>query len=297
MIRAMNCEVRRPARPVTLRFGVPLVGPALSAAVLIFNVVAALAQAPPASKPGSPNAAQLAEARKTFSTTCAACHGLDGRGGERGPDIASRQVQEHSDEQLVRTVRNGISETGMPNFAFLGDAKIEALVKYLRVLQGTSGPLPMPGNPERGEVLFNGAAHCAQCHMANGAGGFIAPDLSAFAAGISPADIRRAILNPTQDDKQNGGTVVVTLANGSSEEGVVRNEDNFSLQLQSLDGTFHLVQKSEVSAVRPSDQQVMHADYGKSLTPGQLDDLASYLIHIAEKAPPKDSSKRKHHTD
>ena len=206
-------------------------------------------------------------------------------------------VQEHSDEQLARIVRNGISETGMPNFAFLGDAKIAALVSYLRVLQGTSGPLPMPGNPQQGEALFRGAAHCAQCHMANGAGGFIAPDLSAFGAGVSPADMRRAILNPTPDDKQNGGTVVVTLADGSSQEGVVRNEDNFSLQLQSLDGMFHLVQKSEVSAVKPSERPVMHADYGKSLTPGQLDDLVSYLMHIAEKAPPKDSLKRKHHTE
>ena len=171
------------------------------------------------------------------------------------------------------------------------------MVSYLRVLQGASGPLPMPGNPQRGEALFRGVAHCAQCHMANGAGGFIAPDLSSFCAGVSPADIRRAILNPSPDDKQNGGTVVVTLADGSSQEGVVRNEDNFSLQLQSLDGTFHLVQKSGITAVKPSERPVMHEDYAKSLTPQQLDDLVSYLMHIAEKAPPKDTTKRKHHAD
>ena len=197
----------------------------------------------------------------------------------------------------MRTVRDGISETGMPNFAFLGNAKIEALVSYLRVLQGTSGPLPMPGNPQRGEALFGGSAQCAQCHIAKGVGGFISTDLSAFAAGVSPAEIRRAIVNPAQDGRQNRGKVVITFANGSSREGVVRNEDNFSLQLQSLDGTFHLVQKLEISAVKPSEQPLVHADYGKTLTPGQLEDLVSYLMHIAEKEPPKDAAKQKHETD
>jgi cytochrome c oxidase cbb3-type subunit III len=300
----MNCGVGRAIRPVITRFGGPSLAAALCAVALMVNAAPVLAQASPlppkaseASAPEPAKAARLADARKTFSATCAACHGLDGHGGERGPDIASRQVQEDSDEQLIRTVRNGISETGIPNFAFLGDAKIEALVSYLRVLQGTSGPLPMPGNPQRGEVLFGGAAQCAQCHMARGAGGFIATDLSAFAAGSSPADIRRAIVNPAQGGAQNRGKVVVTFAIGSSQEGVVRNEDNFSLQLQSLDGTFYLVQKAEISAVKPSEQPLVHEDYGKTLTPGQLDDLVSYLMHVAEKEPPKDPSKRKHQTD
>jgi cytochrome c oxidase cbb3-type subunit 3 len=300
----MNCGVRRGIRPVIPGFGGPFLATALFSMVLIVYAAPVLAQTSPhpsmaseASKPDPPTAARLAEARHTFSATCAACHGLDGHGGERGPDIASRQVQKHSDEQLTRAVRDGISETGMPNFAFLGDAKIAALVSYLRVLQGASAPLPMPGNPQKGDVLFARAGQCAQCHMANGAGGFIASDLSTFAAGISPADVRRAIVNPAPDGRQNRGKVMVTFANGNSQEGVVRNEDNFSLQLQSLDGTFHLVQKSEISAVKPSEQPLAHADHGKTLTPGQLDDLVSYLMHIAENEPPKDLSKRKHRTD
>ena len=293
----MNCRVGRVIRQAFPRFGSLSLATALLSMALIAYAAPILAQTPSPNPPAPPNAARLAEARQSFSTTCAACHGLDGRGGERGPDIASRQVQKHSDEELSRTVRNGISETGMPNFAFLGDAKIAALVSYLRVLQGTSAVLPMPGNPHNGEVLFSGAAQCAQCHMARGTGGFIASDLSTFAAGISPADIRRAIVNPAPDGRQNRAKVAITFANGSSQEGVVRNEDNFSLQLQSLDGTFHLVQKSEISAIKPSERPLVHAEYVKTLTAGQLDDLVSYLMHIAENEPPKDPSIRKHQTD
>lgn len=249
-----------------------------------------------AAKADGADPAALGEARKTFSSICAACHGLDGHGGERGPDIASRQVQARSDEELKRTVRNGISETGMPNFAYLGEAKIEGLVGYLRVLQGKSEPLPMPGDPRRGARLFSGEGKCAQCHMANGRGGFIAPDLTAFAAGMSPADIRRGILNPTLDERRNRGKVMVTFKDGKSQEGVVRNEDNFSLQLQSLDGAFHLLQKSEISGVQAASA-VAHTDFGKMLTPKDLDDLVSYLMGLAEKEPQKEAGKRKHHAE
>jgi cytochrome c oxidase cbb3-type subunit III len=240
-----------------------------------------------------------AEAAKLFASTCAGCHGLDGRGGERGPNIASRQVQAHSDVELQRTVHDGISETGMPNFAFLGDAKIEALVRYLRVLQGNSAPMPMPGNPEHGQTLFFANAKCANCHMVSGQGGFLASDLSTYAAGSSPPDIRRAIVSPGRGDldDQNGAEVSVTFLDGTSQQGVVRNQDNFSLQLQSFNGAFYLIQKANLAGMKPSAQPLMPDNYGKTLSASELNDIVSYLMQIAEKQGPKIPAKEKHHHD
>src|SRR4051794_34404137 len=46
---------------------------------------------------------------RTFSSNCAGCHGSDGRGGERGHNIATaRQVMALSDSDLVSILRNGI---------------------------------------------------------------------------------------------------------------------------------------------------------------------------------------------
>src|SRR5580698_4237406 len=50
-----------------------------------------------------------------FSSTCAGCHGLDGRGGERAPGIAGNaQAEGLSDAQIFGIISNGISGTGMP---------------------------------------------------------------------------------------------------------------------------------------------------------------------------------------
>ena len=46
--------------------------------------------------------------------------------------------------------------------------------------------------------------------------------------------------------------VAVTTADGQTLTGVVRNEDNFSLQLQTTDGTLHLFAKSELQKHRIS---------------------------------------------
>ena len=63
------------------------------------------------SKPEPPPA----EAARLFEVNCAMCHGNDGRGAERGPDIvSSRQAVGRSLEDLERIIRTGIPAGGMP---------------------------------------------------------------------------------------------------------------------------------------------------------------------------------------
>src|SRR5258707_12195446 len=91
---------------------------------------------------------------QTFASSCAGCHGLDGRGGERAPNIASRPaVQQLSDADLMRIIQQGIMGTGMPPFHSLQTPEVKAVVAYLRKLQGTGNALKLPGNPERGKPL------------------------------------------------------------------------------------------------------------------------------------------------
>ena len=118
--------------------------------------------------------------------------------------------------------------------------------------------------------------------MMNGAGGFLGADLSNYGAIQSPAEIRNAILNINRDPDPRSRTVVVTLRTGSVLTGLARNEDNFSLQLQSLDGSFHLLSKSDIVHQELQPTTPMPSGYDSLLGPAELDDLVKYLVHEEE---------------
>jgi len=222
------------------------------------------------------------DGRKAFESVCASCHGLDGRGGERGPNIATRAaVQQLSDEETLQVLRLGIPAAGMPAFRALGLPKIKAVMAYLRILQGGGKAASISGDTHRGELLFFGKAGCAKCHMISGAGGFIGADLSSYASNGSPEEIRAALIDPNKDLDPRERTVLVTTREGRQFTGVARNEDNFSLQLQSLDGTFHLFSKADLDQLEFLPKSLMPSDYGSALSSGEIDDLVSYLVRTA----------------
>ncbi len=87
----------------------------------ILLVAALQAQQPEHAKATSGRGPQPGQ--RTFTATCAACHGLDGRGGERAPNIAgSPRLQRLSDAELAGIVSNGVPGKGMPAFGSLGVA-------------------------------------------------------------------------------------------------------------------------------------------------------------------------------
>jgi cytochrome c oxidase cbb3-type subunit III len=231
----------------------------------------------------APSPAALLQGRQVFSSSCAGCHGLDGRGGERAPDIASKpEVQRLSSAALVRIVHDGVPGSGMPSFRLLGASRIQAVVLYVRSLQGRGEAGRLPGNPEAGKGLFFGKAGCAECHMVAGAGGFIGSDLSNYAATESAQEIRDAILHPEAKADPAKKAVLVTTMSGEQLTGIARNEDNFSLQLQTLDGSFHLFTKTDLKSVEHQDRSLMASDCGSRLSRVELNDIVSYMMSVAK---------------
>jgi len=233
--------------------------------------------------PSNANAGDASAGKRAYSTNCAGCHGLDGKGGERAPDIVTRpQARQLSDAAILRILEKGVPNTSMPSFRFLDAKTRTSLVARLRTLQGASVSARLPGNAQRGREIFFGKGGCANCHMVHGQGGFFASDLGGFATGRSQESVRDAIVFPNRDLDPRRRTVVATLANGTSLEGIARNEDNFSLQLMSADGTLHLLSKSSLAKLDYRDQSPMPADYGTKLAPSELDDLVNFLFSFAE---------------
>jgi cytochrome c oxidase cbb3-type subunit 3 len=240
---------------------------------------------PPAAQsrgPGRVSSATLLEGKQIFASSCAACHGLDGRGGERAPDIATRRkTQRLSEVKLARIVSAGLPGTGMPSFHSLGASAIKSVVSYLRTLQGEGKSASLPGNPQKGESIFFAKSGCSDCHMVGGKGGFLGPDISNYARTRSADEIRDAIKNPDSARKAEEKIVLAVTRDGKKYVGLVRNEDNFSLQLQTVDGSFHFFMKSELQMLEPQPQSVLPAGYHSALGGRDLDDVISFLIRSA----------------
>jgi len=226
---------------------------------------------------------------QVFAANCAGCHGLDGMGGARAPNIVtSGQVQKLSAKEIRHIVSAGIPGTGMPGFRRLGESAINAAVVYVTYLQRKSRPRPLRGNPNRGAAIFFGSGQCSNCHMAAGRGGFIAADLSAYGQTHTAEEMTTAIMNPGKRDSAKNMADVMTVT-GEHYQGLIRNEDNFSLQLQSIDGEFHFFSKTDLKAVERSRESIMPSDYASRLTQSEVKDLVSYLLSIGRTSVPGDS--------
>ncbi len=103
---------------------------------------------------------------------CAYCHNINGVGGNIGPDL-STVGGELDEEQLITYLQNPhamVPTTLHPKLQFT-EEELEALTAYLLTLGAT-----IAYSSEAPE-LFGG--HCSSCHIIDGKGGTLGPDLSA----------------------------------------------------------------------------------------------------------------------
>lgn len=231
---------------------------------------------------------------QTFSRNCAGCHGADGRGGERAPNIATnRLVTARSATDLEAIVKAGVPGKGMPAFAYLGDQGVTDVVGFLRTLQGKDIAVSITGDPAAGRHIFETTAGCARCHMIKGSGGFLGPNLSAYASGITTNDIHLDITDPDRHLDPAYTVVYLVLADQSTVSGTIRAEDNFTLTLQTDTGGFLTFHKSALRSLHRTLHSLMPKDYATSLSARELEDLTSYLLTVAADAPQRPARRRR----
>ena len=249
------------------------------------GVTAPLSAYPAQQSPASDDVAQkqrgavAPRGRQAFATNCAGCHGLDGKGGEHAPAIATPSAAGAMDDEAVfQIIRGGIPAKGMPAFASLPEPEVHALIAYLRLLTGKPTSRPQKGNAEQGKQLFFGQAHCGDCHMMLGKGGFLGPDLDRLRQDAFHRRIRRAIIDPDRWIAPDQRALTVTTRSQQRVTGMVRGEDNFSLVVQDTDGVFHLFEKSQIAKIDRENRSLMPRDYGKRLSAAEIDDLINFLF-------------------
>lgn len=225
-----------------------------------------------------------------FMEYCAGCHGADGRGGEKAPSlVAPSNTASRSDSDLIQIVRDG-TKGGMPPFAQIGDANIAAVVQFVRWLAGSAGSAGTPaekavtGDVDAGRALYFGKAQCSKCHLMRGKGGFMARNLTNYGRTRTADAILQSITNPDNPLVPSSQLVIVTSKTGQRITAVLRNEDAFTLALQTEDGRYHLLARSGVADVHYTERSLMPRDYTTRLSSKELNDIVGFLI-VESKSP------------
>ena len=226
-----------------------------------------------------------------FRQECVFCHGVGARGGMRGPDLTTGSwTHGGSDADLRTTITDGVAGTAMPPNNLKAE-EIWQIVAYLRTVQQASPPAV--GDQARGEALFFGTARCSTCHIVNGRGGRLGPELSTAGSARSRAYLVESIRQPAKQLTQIrafGGdglkydTVTAITADGRTIVGVPVNEDTFTLQLMDQSERIHSFDKKSLKSLRHENRSLMPAYDAARLSAADLDDIVAYLQSLRSTA-------------
>jgi len=263
--------------------------------VLLGVVMHATAQNPLASDPKAAKAGEY-----EFRINCALCHGLGARGGGRGPDL-TRAVKKHthSDAEMFQVISNGIPGTAMPANGTNGqgvgmtDEEIWQIITYIRS-QEVKAPATPLGNAAHGRELFYGDGNCALCHMVEGKGGRLGPDLTGVGGSRTRESLIDSVRNPsrrlawglteaTKEFPQEYESVTVVTADGKKIRGVTLNEDSFSVQIMDMGGQIHLVEKDQLRSFQKSRESMMPVYGADTLSDKELEDIVAFLVGVGAK--------------
>jgi putative heme-binding domain-containing protein len=246
----------------------------------------------------STGAEAVARGKTLYDQHCTACHGPNAGAGERAPAIVSAATSmrgQRSIPQLMTIIKNGIPAGGMPAWGNqLPDADIAAIGGFIQSLRGTAIDNPLPGDVAHGEAVFWGKGGCGSCHAIAGRGSPVGPDLTNIAVARKSTAISDALTKVEHRVFGDGGVhlpspppmdyeaVQVVTKSGRTIDGLLRNQDAWSVQFTGMDGKHYSLARADLAKVtlKPS---VMPTDYDKRLTPDEFRDLMAFLTRQGTK--------------
>jgi cytochrome c oxidase cbb3-type subunit III len=247
---------------------------------------------------GDAKAAKLGEFQ--FRVNCAFCHGLSAKGGGRGPDLTKAQKKHgNSDADLFRTISQGVAGTAMPAGTNGGigvgmtDEEIWQVITYIRSVQVKAPEKPI-GDAAHGKELFFGKARCGACHMVEGKGGRMGPDLTGAGTARAPEYIVDSVRNPSRrlaqgvaeamkEFPQEYETITVEMPDGKRVTGVALNEDSFTVQMMDADEKIYLFEKDKLKSFEKSRESLMPPYDVKILSDQELNDILAFLLNPGAK--------------
>jgi len=139
------------------------------------------------------------------------------------------------------------------------------------------------GTAERGREVFAGAGTCAKCHLVDGAGRAVGPDLSGIGLKLSPEAFYESILAPSAAISHNYESYTALTADGRSVTGLLISRSPTETILRAADGNDVRLESEGIDELVRQPVSLMPADLATALTADELVDLVAYLQTLRKK--------------
>lgn len=139
------------------------------------------------------------------------------------------------------------------------------------------------GDVARGKIVFNTTGTCLKCHVVNGEGKEIGPNLTEIGSKLSPEAMFESIIYPSAGISHNYEAYTVILTNGTTQTGLITSETDDGVSIKGDDGIVRTFQMDEVDDKVKQKVSLMPADLQKLMTVQDIVDTVAYLKTLKKK--------------
>ncbi len=143
--------------------------------------------------------------------------------------------------------------------------------------------LKLEGNLANGRAIFNSTGTCHKCHVVDGLGREIGPNLTEIGSKLSREAMFESILYPSAGISHNYEAWTAVLASGNTVTGLLVSQTDEKISIKGDDALVREFAKSDVEELVKQKVSLMPADLQKTMTTQELADVVEYMQSLKKK--------------
>lgn len=141
----------------------------------------------------------------------------------------------------------------------------------------------LDGNLPNGRMVFFSTGTCHKCHVVDGMGREIGPNLTEIGSKLSREAMFESVLYPSAGISHNFELWTVVMASGTTVNGMLISNTDEEVSIKGDDALVRTFKKSDVEELVKQKISMMPADLQKTMTTQELADVVEYMQSLKKK--------------
>ncbi len=209
---------------------------------------------------------------------------------EEGPDILAEALSGKQAPRAIAVEGIRLAQSSGRDMSSLISALTEAgsLQAVGQTLDGDQRELLLSevetsGDWRQGrQIYFREELQCSTCHLIDGIGGSLGPDLNSIGGFMTPPAILESLLDPSAYIKEGYETVILTSKDGTIVSGTLRRKTDTEVLLNDIAGNLISVSNENIDKLDNSQVSLMPAGLTSTLRHDELVDLMRFLTSLGK---------------